>query len=141
MTVRTFAPALAAIAALAVACSSSSSGSGSTPQPVQACNHILDETCNAFVRCGKVPTKADCVSAAGKTLDCTKAASVDAGKEQQCVTALQAADCATLPPLPTACNGIVLVNKSIAPTTQPPATALHESSASFVSAVQRLVAE
>src|SRR5438067_6137707 len=89
-------------------CSSSSDPAPSAP--VQACSRVLDETCSAFERCGK-STKADCMSQGGVALDCSKAVGTSTNL-QACLDALPTPACATFPPLPAVCQGVILEQRS-----------------------------
>jgi hypothetical protein len=99
----------------------SCSSSDSAPSgPQAACNQVLDETCTSMARCG-VASKADCMSQGGAALDCSRAAGTSSNL-QACLDALPKVDCASFPPLPSVCQGVILVNKSEgAPSTESPA--------------------
>lgn len=101
----------------AVALAGCSSSDSSPSAPTQACNQVLDETCASFARCG-LGSKSDCMSQAGAALDCSRAVGTSANL-QACLDALPKVDCASFPPLPTVCNGVILA-KSASPTTSSP---------------------
>jgi len=95
---------------------------------VGKCNQLVDLYCPAVIDCavgaGTVPaddrdaTVSECVSGAKKALDCSKAVDVSSSYDA-CIDALENPDCdaindalaseGAVSPLPTSCNGVILV--------------------------------
>jgi len=69
-----------------------------------ACNRLLEATCNASLRCNAGTTHEQCLAEAKAKVDCSSAVGVRPGY-QGCLDALEASSC-TAPPT-TQCKGVI----------------------------------